>query len=127
MSDKLKVETSWINLVNGVSQGEAPGLGQVGPGFRLPIGPDKGTLYVLVESLRGPQPDVERPVVDAIAEAYRRAPLGSITGALRQALTAANRQLYQANQAALPYLSGRPGEADRFMASMASYESKLNG
>jgi hypothetical protein len=102
MSDKLKVETSWINLVNGVSQGEAPGLGQVGPGFRLPIGPDKGTLYVLVESLRGPQPDVERPVVDAIAEAYRRAPLGSITGALRQALTAANRQLYQANQAALP-------------------------
>jgi|GEM_PF-619005 len=101
MSDKLKVETSWINLVNGVSQEEAPGLGHIGPGFRLPIGPDKGTLYVLVESLRGPQPDVERQVVDAIAEAYRRAPLGSITGALRQALTVANRQLYQANQAAL--------------------------
>jgi len=101
MSNRLRVETSWINLVNGVSQEEAPGLGHIGPGFRLPIGPDKGTLYILVESLRGPQPDVERQVVDAIAEAYRRAPLGSITMALRQALTVANRQLYQANQAAL--------------------------
>jgi len=102
MSEKLKVETDWINLVGGVSlkDEEAAGLGQVEQ-RRLPIGPDKGTLYVLVESLRGPQPDVERQVVDAIAEAYRRAPLGSITGALRQALTVANRQLYQANQAAL--------------------------
>ncbi|MBM3748770.1 MAG: hypothetical protein FJW34_23595, partial [Acidobacteria bacterium] len=101
MSDKLRVETTWINLVNGVSQEEAPGLGRVGPGFRLPIGPEKGTMYILVESLRGPQPDVERQMVDTIAEAYRRAPVASITGALKQALTVANRQFYQANQAAL--------------------------
>jgi serine/threonine protein phosphatase PrpC len=101
MSIKLKTGLECLSQSGGRRLAEATNFGLVERTGRLGMARSKGDLYVLVEAAGSAKNETERMLVDLLAGEYDRAS-GSITAGLRQAIAAANRRLYGANQKALP-------------------------
>jgi hypothetical protein len=101
MSVKLKTGLECLSQSGGRRLAEATNFGLVERTGRLGMARSKGDLYVLVEAAGAGKNETERMLVDVLAGEYDRAS-GSITAGLRQAIAAANRRLYSANQKALP-------------------------
>ena len=101
MSVKLKTGLECLSQSGGRRLAEATNFGLVERTGRLGMARSKGDLYVLVEAAGSAKNETERMLVDLLAGEYDRAS-GSITAGLRQAIAAANRRLYGANQKALP-------------------------
>lgn len=122
MSTKLKTSMICLRQSGGVPLAEAYNLGVVEHEGRFGWGRSKGNLYILVEARGVTREHTERQLVETIAKEYERGG-GSITANLRQAIAAANRYLYEANQKALPEMKVTAGvtcavlrEKDLFLA-----------
>ncbi len=119
---KLKTAMECLSQVDGVHLEEARNLAVVEQTGNFGLGRAKSDLYLLVEANGVTKNDTERMLVDTIAGEYERVS-GSITTRLRQALAAANRRLYEANQKALQDMKMTAGvscaairEGDLFLA-----------
>ncbi|MDP3046795.1 MAG: hypothetical protein Q8O07_04895 [Chloroflexota bacterium] len=101
MSVKLKTGLECLSQSGGQRLADATNFGLVERTGHLSMARSKGDLYILVEAAGATKNETERMLVDVLAGEYDRAS-GSITAGLRQAIAAANRRLYSANQKALP-------------------------
>ncbi|MEW6233483.1 MAG: hypothetical protein AB1566_14380 [Chloroflexota bacterium] len=91
-----------LSLANGMPREECPSLGIPPGGGRFSrAGGELGDLYVVVETPGLLGGEAERELVQAIEKEYHRTS-GSVTAGLIRAVKAANRQLWQENQNALP-------------------------
>ncbi len=99
MSIRLKTATGHLSIVDGVARERAANVLTVEPSPLIPLGRGKGNLYVLVEVAgEGVERDeICQLLLETINKEYFRAP-GGITAGLRQAIRAANAQLFRENR-----------------------------
>ena len=109
MSIPLEAVIGELHIIGGARQSATRPTAVLVAPRRAARGRPGDTLFVLVE-LRGPEPLPYETLVDRIGEAYWKTP-GTITSALRAALTAANDWLWERNVSA--------PVADRFRAGIS--------
>jgi len=99
MSIQLKTAIGHLSIVDGVARERAENVLAIEPSPLIPLGRGKGNLYALVEVAgEGMERDeVRRLLLETIYKEYFRAP-GGITAGLRQAIKAANAQLFRENR-----------------------------
>jgi hypothetical protein len=96
MSVRLKTMVRQLRLVAGQWQKETPDLAVLEPSPRLPLGRERGNLYVLAEVEDGDDRTCHR-IIEIIQQEFLHTP-GSVTRRLRRAIQAANVHLSQENQ-----------------------------
>jgi hypothetical protein len=99
MSIRLKTAIGHLSVVDGVTREMAENVLAIEPSPLIPLGRGKGNLYAIVE-VAGES--MERHalcqlLLETINKEYFRAP-GGVTTGLRQAIKAANAQLFRANR-----------------------------
>jgi hypothetical protein len=99
MSIQLKTAIGHLSILDGVARERAENVLAIEPSPLIPLGRGKGNLYALVEVAgEGMERDeVRRLLLETIYKEYFRAP-GGITAGLRQAIKAANAQLFRENR-----------------------------
>jgi hypothetical protein len=98
MSIRLKTVVGHLSIVDGVARERAENVLAIEPSPLIPLGRGKGNLYAIVEVAgEGMERDeICRLLLETINKEYFRAP-GGITAGLRQAIRAANAQLFREN------------------------------
>lgn len=99
MSIRLKTAIGHLSIVNGMAQERAENVRVVEPSPLIPLGRGKGNLYVMVE-MAGEgmgREELGRLLLETINKEYFQA-AGGITAGLRQAIKAANAQLFRENR-----------------------------
>ncbi|MFB0534224.1 MAG: hypothetical protein ACETWR_04500 [Anaerolineae bacterium] len=99
MSIRLKTAIGHLSIVDGVARERAENVLAIEPSPLIPLGRGKGNLYAIVEVAgEGMERDqLCRLLLETINKEYFRAP-GGITTGLRQAIKAANAQLFRENR-----------------------------
>ncbi len=99
MSIRLKTAIGHLSIVDGMAQERAQNVLVVEPSPLIPLGRGKGNLYVMVE-MAGEgmgREELGRLLLETINREYFQA-AGGITAGLRQAIKAANAQLFRENR-----------------------------
>ena len=98
MSIRLKTAIGHLGIVDGVTREGAENVLAIEPSSLIPLGRGKGNLYAIVEVAgQGMERDeLCQLLLEAINKEYFRVP-GGITAGLRQAIKAANAQLFREN------------------------------
>lgn len=99
MSIRLKTAIGYLSIENGVARETAENVLAIEPSPLIPLGRGKGNLYVIVE-VAGEgmgRDELCQLLLETIHKEYFRAP-GGITAGLRQAIKAANAQLFRENR-----------------------------
>ncbi|HID62435.1 MAG TPA: hypothetical protein EYP49_06795 [Anaerolineae bacterium] len=99
MSIRLQTAIGQLSIVGGVARERAENVLAIEPSPLIPLGRGKGNLYVIVE-VAGEgmgRDELCRLLLETINKEYFRAP-GGITAGLRQAIKAANAQLFRENR-----------------------------
>jgi len=99
MSIRLKTAIGHLSIVDGVARDRAENVLAIEPSSLIPLGRGKGNLYAIVE-VAGEgmgRDELCQLLLETINKEYFRAP-GSITAGLRQAIKAANAQLFRENR-----------------------------
>ena len=99
MSIRLTTAIGYLSIVDGVAREMADNTLAIEPSPLIPLGRGKGNLYAIVEVAgEGTERDeVCQLLLETINKEYFRAP-GGITAGLRQAIKAANAQLFRENR-----------------------------
>ena len=99
MSIRLKTAIGHLSIVDGVAREGAENVLAIEPSPLIPLGRGKGNLYAIVE-VAGEgmgRDELCQLLLETINKEYFHAP-GSITAGLRQAIKAANAQLFRENR-----------------------------
>jgi hypothetical protein len=99
MSIRLTTAIGYLSIMDGVAREMADNTLAIEPSPLIPLGRGKGNLYAIVEVAgEGTERDeVCQLLLETINKEYFRAP-GGITAGLRQAIKAANAQLFRENR-----------------------------
>jgi hypothetical protein len=99
MSIRLKTAIGYLSIVEGIARERAENVLITEPSPLIPLGRGKGNLYAIVEVAgEGMERDeIRRLLLETISKEYFRA-AGGITAGLRQAIKAANAQLFRENR-----------------------------
>lgn len=99
MGIRLKTAIGQLSIVDGVARERAENVLAIEPSPVIPLGRGKGNFYAIVEVAgEGMERDeLCRLLLETINKEYFRAP-GGITAGLRQAIKAANAQLFRENR-----------------------------
>jgi hypothetical protein len=99
MSIRLRTSIGHLSIVGGVARDVAENVLAIEPSPLIPLGRGKGNLYAIVE-MAGEgmgRDELCQLLLETINKEYFRAP-GGITAGLRQAIKAANAQLFRENR-----------------------------
>jgi hypothetical protein len=99
MSIRLKTAIGYLSIADGVAREGAENVLAIEPSSLIPLGRGKGNLYAIVE-VAGEgmgRDELCQLLLETINKEYFRAP-GGITAGLRQAIKAANAQLFRENR-----------------------------
>ena len=99
MSIRLRTAIGHLSIMDGVAQERAENVLAVEPSPLIPLGRGKGNLYAIVEVAgeRIGRDELCQLLLETISKEYFHAP-GGITAGLRQAIKAANAQLFRENR-----------------------------
>jgi len=99
MGIRLKTAIGHLSIVNGMAQERAKNVLVIEPSHLIPLGRGKGNLYVMIEMAgeRMGHDELSQLLLETINKAYFQS-AGGITAGLRQAIKAANAQLFRENR-----------------------------
>ena len=97
MNTRLRTSVDSLNITGGIWQEKASNLGIFEHSPIVPLHQGRGNLYILVETVGNfPNPEnVQQRLISVAQERFRED--GSVTNALREAIKAANSELFELN------------------------------